>query len=298
MALPSPKTCVASDLFTAGSCLQGAVERLKAHRVSESRLKAEWILSRVLKCRRLELPLQRDFELSDVQLRQFAGMVQRVAEGEPIQYVLGDTEFMGRALKTDARALIPRPETEMLAETALACQEVWRWPHPDVVDVGTGSGCVIVTLAVEKPHGEYVAIDADAEALELARENAAALGVKRNIKFLRNDLLKGLPRQSFDLVVSNPPYVSTAEWDALQPEIRDHEPRLALDGGSDGLDVISKLVPQAFNNLKPGGWLFMEIGEDQGERVKTLLQNHGFEQVDIRKDLAGHDRMACGGKPR
>lgn len=288
---------VGSGAPTVGSCLTGAVERLESNGILEFRLKAEWILSRVLKCRRLELPLQRDRELNGIQLKQIASLVRRVAAGEPIQYALGDTEFMGRVFKTDSRALIPRPETEILVEQVLASEDAWSSKHPAVADVGTGSGCIVVTLALEKPDGEYLAIDVSVGALELARENAATLGVERKITFARSDLLENIPLRSLNLVVSNPPYVSTDDIETLQPEIRDHEPRLALDGGPDGMNVISKLIPQAFGCLRSGGWLFMEIGEDQGERVRDLMRKNRFEKVEIRKDEAGHDRIACGGRP-
>ena len=239
------KLCVFFNTPTAGLCLKSAVERLESNRIPEFRLKAEWILGHVLKCRRLELPFQQDRELSGVQLKLIASLVQRVAVGEPLQYVLGDTEFMGRVFKTDWRALIPRPETETLVENVLACKDAWSSQPPSVAEVGTGSGCIIISLALAHPEGVYVAVDASAEALDLSRENARILGVEEKIKFVRGDLLAGVPPQSLNLVVSNPPYVSTDEIETLWSDIRDHEPRIALDGGPDGFSVITRLVPQA-----------------------------------------------------
>ena len=279
-----------------GQKLQEIAGLLAARGVSESRLKAEFILSRAMNCRRLELPLHRKRELSPSQAEHVEAQIGRVIAGEPIQYVLGDMEFMGRLFKTDSRALIPRPETETLVEDVLSRADVWSSQHPAVADVGTGTGCIVLTLALEQPHGEYLAIDASADALTLARENAARLGVEERITFVRGDLLAGVQARSLDLVVSNPPYVATAEIETLQADIRNHEPRLALDGGSDGMRVISRLVPRAFNCLKPGGWLFMEIGEDQGARVRALMLDSGFTITNIRRDLAGHERIACGRK--
>jgi release factor glutamine methyltransferase len=267
-----------------------------ARGVSESQLKAEYILSRTLDCHRLELPLQQKHELSAKLEKQVAAMVARIVAGEPIQYVLGDMEFMGRLFKADSRALIPRPETETLVESVLACKDVWLSQTPAIADVGTGTGCIIETLALARPNGKFLAIDASADALALARENAVRLGVDGRIEFMEGDLLTGVQPASLDLVVSNPPYIPTAEIELLQADIRNYEPRLALDGGFDGMSVISKLVPQAFACLKPGGWLFLEIGEDQGKRVKALMKNVGFEEVEVRKDLSGHDRIACGRK--
>jgi release factor glutamine methyltransferase len=290
------KLCVFFNTSTAGLCLKSAVEQLESNRIPEFRLKAEWILGHVLKCRGLELPFQRNRELNGVQLKQIASLVRRVAVGEPLQYALGDTEFMGRVFKTDWRALIPRPETETLVDNVLACKDAWSSKPPSVGEVGTGSGCIIISLALAHPEGVYVAVDASAEALDLSRENARILGVEENIKFVRGDLLTGVPPRSLNLVVSNPPYVSTNEIETLRPDICNHEPRIALDGGPDGFSVITRLVPQALDSLRPGGWLFMEMGEDQGERVESLMKKNGFEKVEIRKDLAGHDRMACGRK--
>jgi release factor glutamine methyltransferase len=278
------------------SVLKAGKDLLDLAGVAESRIKAELILSRALKCHRLELPLQQNRELTEGQAEQVAARIERVIAGEPIQYVLGDMDFMGRVFKTDSRALIPRPETETLVEHVMACKDVWLAQAPTVVDVGVGTGCIVVTLALERPNGQYLGIDASADALELACENAAVLGVDEKIKFTQGDLLAGVQACSLDLVVSNPPYVATAEIETLQADIRNHEPRLALDGGPDGMNVISKLVPQAFNWLRPGGWLFLEIGEDQGSRVKSLMKKNGFAEVDIRKDLGARDRVACGRK--
>lgn len=277
-----------------GQKLQETTGLFAARGVSESRLKAEYILSRALNCHRLELSLQQTRELSDSQAERVAARADRILAGEPLQYVLGDMEFMGRVFKTDSRALIPRPETELLVENVLACKEIWPSQPPALADVGTGTGCIVVTLALERSNGRYLAIDASLAALALARENAEILGVKKKIKFVQGDLLAGVQAGSLDLVVSNPPYVSTAEMETLQSDIRDHEPRLALDGGPDGISVISKLVPQAFSCLRSGGWLFLEIGDDQGERVRALMKQSGFKRVEIRKDLGGHDRIARG----
>ena len=279
---------------TVHAVLEATVASLVSAGVSESCLKAEYILSRALKCHRLELPSRQNRELSAGQAGQISAQVERVLAGEPIQYVLGDMDFMGRSFKTDSRALIPRPETETLVENVLACKDVWSLEVPVVADVGTGTGCIVVTLALEQPRGAFLAIDASPAALELARENAATLGVAERIQFSQGDLLDGLRSGSLDMVVSNPPYVATAEIETLQADIREHEPRLALDGGPDGMNAISKLVPQAFDCLRPGGWLFLEIGEDQGARVKSLMKKDGFGQVQIQRDLNGHDRIVRG----
>jgi release factor glutamine methyltransferase len=146
------------------------------------------------------------------------------------------------------------------------------------------------------PQGDYVALDVSAAALDLSRENARALGVEEKINYIRGDLMAGVSPRSLNLVVSNLPYVSTDQIETLPPDIRYHEPWMALDGGPDGFSLIARLVPQASNSLRPDGWLFMEIGEDQGERTSNWLRENGFAEVEIRKDGSGQDRIACGKK--
>ncbi len=276
-----------------GELLRDTAARLEGGGLEEARLKTEHLLSDLLGCRRLELALRASDTLGIVPLREFTRRTRRLEAGEPVQYILGTTDFLGRTFKTDSRALIPRPETELLVEQALA--EVAR--APAAADVGTGSGCIVISLALARPEGRYLATDISAAALELARENAQALGAADRIRFVRADGLNGVPAASLDLVVSNPPYVSTAEWEQLPRDIRDREPRAALDGGADGLAVIRRLLPAARAALRPGGALLMEIGEDQAERVLSLARSAGFADPAVRKDLAGHDRIFRGIRP-
>ncbi|OGV42564.1 MAG: protein-(glutamine-N5) methyltransferase, release factor-specific [Lentisphaerae bacterium GWF2_57_35] len=270
---------------------------LKSAGVEEAGLTAMYLLSHVLGCRRLEVGLRAQDVLADAQAHELNRLAARMKAGEPLQYVLGDVEFLGRLFKTDPRALIARPETELLVEWALASSDVWARSGPRVVDVGTGTGCIAVSLALERPAARIMAVDLSAEALALARENARSLGVEARMAFYRADLLASFAPGSLDAVVSNPPYIASEECARLPRHIREHEPRLALDGGSDGLFTISRLVEQAAFTLKSGGRLYMEIGEEQASPVRRLLAEAGFVQVEIRKDWNGHDRMAGGLKP-
>jgi release factor glutamine methyltransferase len=197
-------------------------------------------------------------------------------------------------LKTDCRALIPRPETEWLVEQLLACPEVWAVPEPRLVDVGTGTGCIALALAAARPSARLLALDLDVNALALARENRDRLGLAERVELRQGDLLSGLPPGVFDAVVSNPPYIPTAVCGTLDRNVRDYEPRQALDGGPDGLTVIRRLAPQAMLCLKPGRPLWLEIGFDQGPEVVSILGESGFERVEIRRDAAGHARLVCG----
>jgi release factor glutamine methyltransferase len=274
--------------------LNAAAEYLQARHVEEARAACELLLARLLRCKRLEVALRKDQTLSEAMLDAMRRGVKRVAAGEPVQYVLGQTEFMGHTFKTDRRALIPRPETELLVEAVLRCDSLWQRPKPLIVDVGTGSGCIAVSLALARPKALYAALDISEESLSLARENASALGVEGTIGFAQVELPDLTEPQTVDAVVSNPPYIVTAEWEKLPVHIRNHEPRQALDGGPRGLDVIETVIQDAAIALKPGGLLFMEIGYDQGSVVRQMLQGFEFSDVEIRKDLAGLDRIAVG----
>jgi len=274
-----------------------AVRRLESAGIDEARLKAEWALGRALGCRRLELPLHAREAMPLSVESMFEGHVRRLAESEPLQYVLGDAEFMGLVLKTDRRALIPRPETELLVETVLAHPALWAsGRRPAIADIGTGTGCIVLALASRRPGARYLARDLRPEALALARENAAALGLAGRIEFEEGDLLEGVPPGSLDAVIANAPYVPTAEWAELDRSVRDFEPRSALDGGKDGLDVIGRLVPQAFTSLRSGGIVFLEVGRGQADAVRRRLEADRFASVEVRKDLGGHDRVVCGAR--
>lgn len=274
--------------------LQDAVARLEGAGIPEARLKAEWVMASVLGCPRLELPLRREDALPSP--ARFDGSIAALAGGQPLQYVLGETQFMGLSLACDARALIPRPETEELVQAMLDHPRLWRRSRPAILDVGTGTGCIILALAHARPHADYEAVDSSAAALELAEENARRLHRAARIRFRPGDLLKGVLPRSLDAVVSNPPYIATEEWSRLPRWIRDAEPREALEGGPDGLAVIRALIPQAFTALRPGGILFMEMGSGQSARVERLVVNAGFSSVLIRRDLAGHERIAMAEK--
>ena len=218
--------------------------------------------------------------------------LQRVAEGEPVQYVLGQWDFRSLTLHVDKRALIPRPETEQLVELVLCSDSVRNTPKPLVVDVGTGTGCIILSLASEMRDGVFVGLDISKDALALATENAAHCGLRERVLFAESDGCGEFDPASVDILVSNPPYIASATVDGLAPHIRNHEPRRALDGGADGLAVIRALVLDALMVLKPDGELFFEIADNQGNALRDLLESHGFVDVRILKDYAGLDRFA------
>ena len=237
-----------------------------------------------------------DRPLSKEELATYRGLIQRRIAGEPTQYLVGSKEFYGRRFFVDARVLIPRSETELLVEAVL--HDVKKDAPSRVLDVCTGSGCIAVTIAAERPQASVWATDLMENALEVARSNAEALGAGARVTFMQGDLFAAVPLgPTFDVIVSNPPYVKTSELATLQKEVR-QEPRVALDGGADGLDLIRRIAADALPRLKPGGLLALEIGEDQGPATAELLTRAGCHEVRVELDLERRDRMVFGRAPK
>jgi len=274
--------------------LKAGADYLAGKRVENSRLVCELLAARLLACKRLDLYLRFSHVLSEEQVEAMRRGVKRVGTGEPVQYVTGQADFMGHAFKIDARALIPRPETEVLVNRVIECESVWRNERPLIVDVGTGSGCIVISLALDAPDAVYVGVDSAGEAVELAKENAALLKVADKIAFTDADLSDFIDPGTVDALVANLPYIPVREYEKLPAHIRDHEPRSALDGGPDGLSAIRDLAGDAGIVLKPGGAMFLEIGEDQADAVGTILRESGFDEVGVTQDLAGRDRVVSG----
>lgn len=271
---------------------------LAAGGVSEARTLAEWLVAAAAGVGRLDLLSCDSIDWEPAARRRLDGWVSRVAAGEPLQYVLGTAPFMGREFACDPRALIPRPETEELCERVLADARIWNRERPCVMDVGTGTGCIAITLALERLHSEIVAIDVSRVALDLAQSNARKLGVADGrITWRPGDLLDGQARGAADAIVSNPPYISESEWVGLDRVVRDHEPRLALVGGPDGLAIIRRLIEQAIEVLRPDGMLWMETGNEQGPAVRQMLADAGYRNIITHRDLAGHERIATAQRP-
>ncbi len=280
--------CRIGDILSAGAAW------LESRKVEDARLQCEWLAAALLSSSRTELELAAGREAPDEFVEGMRDGVKRLARGEPVQYVVGEWDFRCLTLKTDSRALIPRPETEQLVQLALDEREVWERAAPRLYDIGTGTGCIAISLATERPQCACVAVDVDDGALSLARENAERCGVADRIEFRLGRNCDGAAEASLDAVVSNPPYIASRVVDGLPPLIRDHEPRLALDGGPDGLDVVREVVNDAAIALRPGGWCFLEIGDEQGEAVRGILEDAGFSAIAVLADYAGLTRFAKG----
>jgi release factor glutamine methyltransferase len=273
------------------AAIDWAADRLTTRQIEDARLEAELLLVHALEIKKSALILNQSLNLDNRGFERFKALIERRLKHEPTAYIIGGQPFLGRALLVNRSVLIPRPETELLAETAIKIITALDHQPVTCADIGTGSGCIAVSLARQCPAALVIGIDTSADALTVAKKNAAAQRVDQRCRFLLGDLLTPL-QEPVELIVANPPYIPSAEIDRLQPEVKDWEPRQALDGGRDGLDNIIKLIAQAPNHLKPRGWLLIEIGHDQGARVKKLAAATGkYEQIEIQKDLSGLDRI-------
>jgi release factor glutamine methyltransferase len=281
--------------------LNRAVERLTTERVPSPRMNAELLIMFTLDCDRAYLYAHPEQELTADEMQRYDDALARRATGVPAQYITGHQEFWGMDLIVSPAVLVPRPETEHVVETVLGLVRAGNVggsqkrrtgmsaPHK-IVDVGTGSGAIAIALAKELPSAQIDATDISAEALEVARANAARHELTARIKFHEANLLAGLPAGVFDIVVSNPPYVGESEEDQVQIEVRKFEPRTAVFAGRTGLEVIERLIPQAHEVLGPGGWLVFEISGTIADEVRSLLS--GWSEVAITNDLAGIARVA------
>jgi release factor glutamine methyltransferase len=276
--------------------IRWSADYLAGKGVENARLDAELLLAHALETDRLQLYLQFDRPLTPGERDLFRPLLRRRAAREPLQYITGRTGFRELELLTDPRALIPRQETEVLVQVVLDWAAAQDADDLTAVDFGTGSGCISLSLAVEGPFREVWAVDASPAALELAALNAQRSAVAERIHLVRGDSLAALPGgRTFDVVVSNPPYVAAGDAVGMQPEVVEHEPHGALFAGEDGLDVLRALVSQAPDRIRPGGLLAVEIGADQGEAVRRLVEEAGaFSGVTVREDLSGRPRIVSG----
>jgi len=272
--------------------LSSAIDRLEAADVGSPRMNAEVLLMFVLGVNRAYLYAHPERDLTAEDEARYDEVLARRATGMPSQYITGHQEFWGLDFVVSPAVLIPRPETEHLVETVL---ELARGiPHPKLVDVGTGSGCVALALAHELKSAEVYAVDVSADALEIAGANAARLRLDGRVHFTQSNVLEALAGvHDFDFVVSNPPYVGFGEADKVQKSVRDFEPRVAVFAGEQGLDVIGALIEQAHRALKPGGWLAMEIGYSMRDAVVNLLSPTMWEDVRVVPDLQGIPRVVA-----
>ena len=277
-----------------------AAEYLDSRNVPDACTAGELLAARLLSSNRGELFKFLDKEPTSRQLEAMRRGMSRLVKNEPIQYILGEWDFRHLTLKCDSRALIPRPETEGLVSLVLDhLKRSYAGQKPFVVDVGTGTGAIILSIASEyKGEGVFLGTDISEDAVSLARENAALCGLEERASFVVMDGLDDFDEpQSVDIIVSNPPYIESDVCETLDPRVKDFEPRLALDGGTNGLDFYDRYLADALNLLKSGGSVFFEMGDTQGEALEHLMQGYGFSDIKILKDLSGRNRYAVAMLP-
>jgi release factor glutamine methyltransferase len=279
-----------SEAWTIARVLGWATDDFKKRSNPSPRLDAELLLTSVLGVDRVRLVIDSERRLNDVELARYRSLIVRRRLGEPIAYILGRREFYGIPFAVDRRALVPRPDTETLVEVALERTRA-RSMYGRALDLCTGSGCVAVAFARARPTWRVTASDVSREAAGLARENALRHGVAFSMRVVEGDLFAPLDGERYELITANPPYVPSAELAELAPDIRDFEPRVALDGGSDGLDVVRAVVAGAVAYLEPGGILAVEIGHDQAVRVSQLFERASFREIRVHRDYGGRDRV-------
>ena len=287
----------ASEVWLVGRLLTTTASFLGGKGSATPRLDAELLLGRVLKMPKVQLYVNFERVLTQAELDEYRELVRRRAKHEPVAYILEYKEFYGLKLKTTPAALIPRPETEHLVDEARRlAKELWPdEPGLTAADIGCGSGAIALALARHLPQARIAAVDISPAALELARENAAALNLADRIDFHQGSLLEPLADRSFHLVCANLPYIPTGEMAGLMPDVGLHEPHLALDGGPDGLSLIEKLLDQASTRLKPRGRILLEIWPASLPGLEKASADRGLAVLDTVRDLAGHHRIAVLG---
>lgn len=278
--------------------IQRSTEFLTKKGVASPRLQVELLIAHLLKLQRMQIYLSFERVLKDSELATLRELVQHRGNREPLQYIIGNVQFCAWELNVTPAVLIPRPETEILAERG------WQFlstiPQPTALDFGTGSGCLAIALAMKVPTAEVHALDASADALLVAQQNAARHNAK--IHFHQGNGFEALERgqpcpRQFDLIISNPPYIPTAEIETLEPEVRDHEPRSALDGGPDGLDFYRLLATQSAKWLKPTGKILLEFGDGQADAVKKTFEEQKFIVESIEPDYSQRPRILSAHPP-
>lgn len=284
--------------ITFGHMLEVGIHRLEEAKIADAKRDAETLLLYLEKADRTFLYIHRNDATDEYRADAYFGLIDRRAAGEPLQYILGSQEFMGLNFAVNTSVLIPRQDTETLVELALK-RAGEKKRSLSILDMCCGSGAIAVSMAHFLPKAKITACDISLEALEVARGNAARNGLNGRIEFRESDLFFMTKRKktvrikdSFDMILSNPPYIPTQDIDTLQTEVRDHEPIKALDGGSDGLDFYRRIAEDAFGSLKKDGLMFLEIGCDQAEAVTSLLSGAGYySEIEVHKDLTGLDRV-------
>lgn len=280
-------------MLTVLESIKLSTDYLEKKGVESPRINAELLLAHILKCKRMDLYLSFDRPLSEDEVKAYRSYLKRRGEFEPVQYIIGSVEFYGLSFNVNSSVLIPRPETEILVEEIVHQHSGIN--DLNILDIGTGSGNIAISLAVNIPGSIITATDISREALVLAEDNSRLNKTEKQIRFLQNDILKDeLPPSSFDIIVSNPPYVSVRDYEKLKPELKFYEPRQALTDDSDGLIYYRIIASKAGEFLKPNGKLFFELGEGQFPDVEAILEKNNFSSITAKNDYLNIKRVITG----
>lgn len=281
-------------MLTVLEAINRSTEFLEKKNIESPRTNAEHLLAHVLKCKRLDLYLAFDRPLKENETDIYRELIVRRGKTEPLQYIVGTVEFYGLEFKVNPSVLIPRPETELLIEKIL--ESVNKEDSLKILDIGTGSGNIAVSLAKNLSNSTLTAIDISEDAIEVAEENSELNNINGQISFYKIDFVneQGFNESNFDLIVSNPPYVSINDYSELSPELKDHEPKIALTDNKDGLNFYSEISKKAQTLLNKNGKLFFEVGMGQAEEVKTILIQNSFSDIEIFKDYSNIERVVKG----
>ena len=281
-------------MLTVLESIKLSTEYLQKKGIESPRINAELLLVNILKCKRLDLYLKFDQPLKDEEINLYREFINRRGKFEPLQYITGFVEFFGLEFKVNRSVLIPRPETEILVETIIDSAE--KEENINILDIGTGSGNIAISVAKNLTNSKVSAIDNSAEALLVAEENAKLNSVEDKIEFLNDSILNGIiySAKKYDIVVSNPPYISIEEFQNLQPELKFYEPRTALTDEGDGFSFFRIISSKTKNILKEKGKLFFEVGKDQHKQVENILLENDFRNVTVKKDYLNIERVVYG----
>lgn len=293
----TPNSTPVASPWNIGALLKWTTDFFTRKGIEDPRLNAELLLAHALQTTRMKLYTQYDRVPEEPQLATFRDLVRQRGERVPVAYLIGKVSFFSLDLSVTRDVLIPRPDTETLVEQIITKVRAAAWETPRILDLCTGSGCIAVTLAKNLKTALITATDISDKALAVAKQNAAELKIDDRISFQLGDLLAavGEPSAPFHVICANPPYIATAQLSSLQPEVRDHEPRLALDGGPDGLSPHRAILAAADVHLAPGGLLALEIAFDQSSAAKALFESAGYlEKISVARDAANHPRCVMG----
>ena len=276
--------------MTVLEAIQKSTDFLAKRGVESPRLQTELLLAHLLKMPRMKLYLNFDRALSDAETNTLRELIKRRSQREPLQHITGSVSFCGFEIIVNRNALVPRPETEILAESGW--QYLSTLDSPTALDLGTGTGCIAIALAAKNPKAKITAIDISPDALTLAKDNAVKNNVAERITFIQSDGFTALPQDAqFDLIISNPPYIPTTEIETLQPEVKDFDPRNALDGGTDGLDFYRMLAIRAKTFLKSGGKIMLEFGDGQALAIHGIFENEKWIVEAVKDDYSQRARI-------